>query len=787
MKKLSAVFLLFPVFVFATTIYDVQYTDYPGDGTYPSPMDGQTVTVSGIVTAVKSGTYKNFYLEERPGGAWHGVYVFDSSVKPELGDSVTITAEVTEYYGLTELKNVSSHTIHSSGNPLPSPSEINTGTIGDGGFEAEKYEGVLVVVTNVEVTQTVDGYGQWYVSDGSGECQIEDDMYHYEPNIGETFAAILGMGSYGYGEYEIHPRDESDLIKSASGTGKATISPDFVFTSSNTSHTIKLEDPFDTLNHITIKIPYQWYFNGDTSSITLLGEAFQGATCEVTGNGSVSSPWVIDIMGASLFDSASVKIDSLRSPDEAGNYGFTVSTAVSGEEPLPIISQPSVRVLTRSGTGEVKLNPIRIFKGETLGIRMEVKTTYDIELNKICIEIPSMWSWTGDTLDVKFRPEQENVSLYAEEDSIFIDNLQVIDSLFIYIDNLTSPSLLGSFDFYVYTASGEEPVFPIQIQPFITIIDSVDIIKIGDVQTPGEDGYTSHLLGENVNIRGFVTSPSLGDYTSFYLQDETGGVNIFSYDPLSVNVGQEWIIPGEVEEYNGLTEVKITAIEDCILMSDSTTDEQIDSMALVLAPSQGLTEIIEGRLIMINNTKIQTLPYEVPDNFQVWNAKTLIDVRIQDGTGIEVPIAGMELGDYYDIIGIAGQYDREEPYTSGYQLLPRSTDDLIKVSVGEPSEKITVKIYPNPFSPDLGECLYIELNSPQDSRITVRVFDLKGRLIKTVLSNLTGGPNYTDWDGTDENEEGVPIGIYLLHIQSVKDGETESIVKPVVVGTPLER
>lgn len=777
--------LLLPAFTFATTIYDIQYTTNPGDGTYPSPLEGQTVTVSGIVTAVATGEYNNFYIEEHPGGAWRGVYVYDNSVKPETGDSITITCDVDEYYGLTELKNISSYTIHSNNNSIPGPTEITTGVFGSGGFEAEKYEGVLVIVINVTVTQTADGYGQWYVNDGSGECQIEDGLYHYEPYMGETFAAIIGVGSYGFEEYEIHPRGESDLINSASGTGTATISPDVVFTSSPISLLIDIRNPFDTLNHITIEIPHQWSFNGEISSVTLSGDAFQNAFLDITGDGSVVSPWIIDITDARLIDSGSVKIDSLISPDEPARYAFTIKTAAGGEQPVPIITQPTVRVLTTSGIGAAKMNPLKLFKAEKLGVRIDINTNYGIELNRVLIQIPSPWVWTGNNEHVRVI-SQGNPVIYSSPDSVFIDNVPLTDTIFVYIDSLTAPSYTGNFQFPISTSTDQEPVSPIETLPSITIIDSVDITSIGDVQRPGDDGYTPSLLGEAVNIRGFVTSPSLGEYTSFYIQDFTGGVNIFCYDPLPVNLGKDWIIAGEVTEYNGLTEVKIDEIDDCILMSDSCTREQIDALAMVLDPSQGITENIEGRLVRINNTKIQTLPYEIPGNFQVWNAKTLIDVRLQDGTGIEIPIEDMKLGDYWNIIGIAGQYDTDEPYSSGYQFLPRFLSDLEKVSNGEPSEELTVNIYPNPFSPDLGECLYIDLNSQLDSRITIRIFDIEGRLIKTLLNNRTGGTNYTDWDGTDENREEVIVGIYLVHIQSVKDGDTESVVKPVVVGTPLE-
>ncbi len=784
MQKNFFTLLLLPICALSTTIYDIQYTEDPDDGTYPSPLAGETVTISGIVTAVKSGQYNNFYIEERPGGAWHGAYVYDNTVKPTVGDSITLACDVDEYFGMTELKNVSSYTIHSHDNLIPGPTEINTGVLGDGGFEAEGYEGVLVMVRDVTVTRTTDSYGQWYVDDGSGECEIEDGLYHYESYMGETFLAIIGAGSYGFEEYEINPRDEGDLINTASGTGKAIIYPDVVFTSSYTSLRINVAEPFDTLTRITIKIPYQWTFSGEISLIALSGEAFQNASFEIEGDGSEASPWIIDITNAKLIDSAAVVIDSLLSPDEPGRYTFLVKTATLGDEPVSIRNQPSVRVLTKSGIGEATLQPLRLFKGETLGIRMKIRTEYDLELNRVHIKIPSTWYWAGHVAQVRII-SMGNPFVVTSADSIYIENIPLIDSVFIYIDSL-APSFTGTYEFEVSTGADEEPLSPIEDFPSIIVIDSIAITDIAEVQAPGEDGYTPYLLGEDVNVMGFVTSPSFGDYTSFYLQDETGGVNIFSYDPLPVNLGENWIITGEITEYNGLTEVKIGEVEGCLLMSDSCTTHQIDSLALVLEPSQGITETMEGGLIEIRNAKIQTLPYEIPGNFQIWNAKTLIDVRIQDGIGIEIPIEEMEVGDYWNIRGIAGQYDTEQPYSSGYQLLPRFLRDLEDVSLGEPTEELIVKIYPNPFSPNLGECLYIETNSPPESRITIRIFDLEGRGIKTLTDNLTGGINYTDWDGTDENGGEVSIGIYILHVQSVTDGETEEILKPVIVGTPLD-
>ncbi len=202
-----------------TPIYDIQYTTDVGSGSdcYPSLLDSSIVTVSGIVTAVVPGSYPNFYLQDGD-GPWDGIFVYDTSVQPAQGDSVTFDATVDEYYGLSELKNVSSSTIHSSGHTLYNAISASTGDIGGGcSIDGEPYEGLLVQLTNVTVTQEADPYGQWFVDDGTGECEIEDSFFDFEPTVGDFYDAIIGVVSYGYGEYEVIPRSADDLITTAIG------------------------------------------------------------------------------------------------------------------------------------------------------------------------------------------------------------------------------------------------------------------------------------------------------------------------------------------------------------------------------------------------------------------------------------------------------------------------------------------------------------------------------------------------------------------------------------------
>jgi len=193
------------------TIYDLQYTTIPGpDNTYPSIYADMTVTVSGLVYANNvNGTGNAFFITAPEGGSWNGIFVYNANIEPALGDEVVLTGLVTEYNGLTEI-HTPEGSILSSGNPLPSVQIIATGDLLTAAI-AEPYESCLVQVQNVTVTQIANEYGQWYVDDVSGECQVDDRIYAYAPYFNESLGFIRGPVYYGFGTYAINPRDEDDI------------------------------------------------------------------------------------------------------------------------------------------------------------------------------------------------------------------------------------------------------------------------------------------------------------------------------------------------------------------------------------------------------------------------------------------------------------------------------------------------------------------------------------------------------------------------------------------------
>jgi len=215
------------------SIYDIQYTPDVGGACYDSPYDGQVVWTKGIVGFVFPGTYPDFYMAEGD-GPFQGVLVYDTSIIPNVGDEVLLKCEVDEYYGMTELKNVSDYSILSTGNTPFGPTLIASGDLnGSCNANGEQWEGMLIRVENATCTQDVSTYGEWFVSDGTGEAQLDDDFYYYDPYVGQPFDFIQGFVDYSYDEYEILPRDAYDIgvpvaielasFEAAAGDGYVTL------------------------------------------------------------------------------------------------------------------------------------------------------------------------------------------------------------------------------------------------------------------------------------------------------------------------------------------------------------------------------------------------------------------------------------------------------------------------------------------------------------------------------------------------------------------------------------
>lgn len=130
-----------------TRIYQIQGSEL---GTASvSPLNGQTVTTEGVVTAVFPGL-NGFYLQDATGDGnpltSDGIFVYlGTGVTPtvSVNQKVRLTASVTEFNTVTELVNVSG--LQVLGNEVILPTEITLPEVTEGDLEA--YEGMLVRIS----------------------------------------------------------------------------------------------------------------------------------------------------------------------------------------------------------------------------------------------------------------------------------------------------------------------------------------------------------------------------------------------------------------------------------------------------------------------------------------------------------------------------------------------------------------------------------------------------------------------------------------------------------------
>jgi len=180
-------------------ISEIQFTA-AADGA--SPLVGQTITTSGIVTAIRAG---DGYFIQDGAGAWNGIYVFSTSNVPAIGDLVRITSNVSEYFGMTQLSSISSFEILSSSNSLPDFAIINSTQV-----NTEAYEAVLVRVENAVCTNANAGFGMWEINNGTGPAKVDDDIFSFTPTLGTAYN-VHGPVFYSFSEFKILPRFSADV------------------------------------------------------------------------------------------------------------------------------------------------------------------------------------------------------------------------------------------------------------------------------------------------------------------------------------------------------------------------------------------------------------------------------------------------------------------------------------------------------------------------------------------------------------------------------------------------
>jgi phosphatidylserine/phosphatidylglycerophosphate/cardiolipin synthase-like enzyme len=205
------------------------------------------------------------------------------------------------------------------------------------------------------------------------------------------------------------------------------------------------------------------------------------------------------------------------------------------------------------------------------------------------------------------------------------------------------------------------------------------IITLRENNSQGEPLH----MDETFTVSGVVTSSNqFGASGPSTLQDNTAGISVYgSGFAGTVNIGDSVSITSTITHYNGLTQFDFSSTGSTVnvLKSGLTVEPKIVTLNQIATQAWNGVEELEGMLVRVNSVTINANgSFEGNTNYSVSDASGNLELRIdKDVTslvGVTIPSAAV------DIIGIVGQYDRDAPYSSGYQLLPRSIDDIVTES-----------------------------------------------------------------------------------------------------------
>lgn len=193
---------------FTATIPEIQGGDVPVDS---------LVEIVDVVVTTPIGMGDTFYIQDPVGGPLSGIAIFvqdPTGLAVTPGQTITVFGRYVEFNGLSEIEvlDISKLTLGSVGT-VPAPAVVAAADIATNGSMAEQYEGVLVTVEGVSVTDNTVGNNDFMVT---GDLRVDDFFFAQGaftlPDNGTSYTSITGPLGFAFDEFRLMPRDSADLV-----------------------------------------------------------------------------------------------------------------------------------------------------------------------------------------------------------------------------------------------------------------------------------------------------------------------------------------------------------------------------------------------------------------------------------------------------------------------------------------------------------------------------------------------------------------------------------------------
>ena len=418
---------------------------------------------------------------------------------------------------------------------------------------------------------------------------------------------------------------------------------------------------------------------------------------------------------------------------------FTLNKAVAPTIPTIGFGASSVTVDENAGTIQI---PITLSSISSQDVKVDVV----VATPGGTATSPADYTFTTQTVTIPKGATTQNATLTIIDDAV----VESAETIILSLQNVL-PANVATLGTSTYTVTiNDNDVAP---APAVSTIASLTVNDAAGVPTQN---------GQTVSARGTVygTNTRTAGY-QVTLIDNTGGLGLFSSANIGTTTlteGDSVVVVGTLGQFNGLTQITLTDITS-LGRAKKTYTPRVLTTALTENEESELIRI-PGPLTSVDPTQWTTTSTGSGYNVDVIDAKGVTyQVRVNKGTTLynQPAPAGA-----FSLTGIGGQFDNTSPYTDGYQIIPRSLNDLV-LGKREPAFAKSVRVYPNPTTGNLT----VEVGS-LGRGASLEVFNALGQRVQQ--QKVSGAE-------ASVNAASLKSGLYYIRLMTTEGSVTRSFMK----------
>ncbi|KAA3616100.1 MAG: T9SS C-terminal target domain-containing protein [Calditrichaeota bacterium] len=743
----------------STSTYEI--FDIQGSG-LASPYEGQSVTTeNNIVTAVASDGFAmqtpDTRDDENPQSS-NGIWVYTGAEPTvRVGDLVSVSGDVAEFFGLTEFTNSPAVTIVSSGNPLPVAVELDSAVpspiVSDGMPDLERFEGMLVHIAN----GTVTGANQEFSSDPIAEVHIvaKPERTFREPGIefpglpnlpvwdgnpekfemdvdrlgltnsllsaGTNFEAT-GIIGFEFNDYELWPNSLSlSNIPDLPIAVRDKISDEFTIGSLNVERLFSNEDIYtDRLSKLS------QYIRIAMKSPDILAIQEVGGLSELNALAAKILADVPAVQYASYFVGSNAASDIFLGYLVKNDVPVDDVTELGGSETYTFGGQTSLL----HDRPPLKLNATLPNGDPITVLNLHLRSLNNIDD-------------ASEGPRVQFKRDKAATSV-----SNMVQSMQISDPDI----NLI---VLGDFNAFEFTDGYVDVLGQISGEPSDNsqvLIPGTDIVNpnlINQVYSvPAEKRYSYNFAGDSQVLDHILTSQNLNSFVSGFefargnadvsenFRYDSPATALYSsdHDGMVLFIREQQAIPVEVVSFTAASQSGSIQLQ-----WETATESENAGFDIYRSSTEN------GGYNRINN---ELIPGQ--GNSGTGSTYTYNDFDVEFSESYFYKLADVSL---------AGQLFFHGPVNETF--LPSNVDEEFSIL----PEKITLEQnYPNPFNPETT----ISFGLPKPANVTLKIYNLLGKEVKSLLENKFHPAGYVHykWDGRDNQNQLVNTGLFYLRLES---------------------